>query len=140
MGRLIAEVDFEIHVAKGNAVGTILLVLGSLGLNQEASLLATDGTFGEPSVARHFDDQFALDIADGLFSQQEALKQSVIFVLVFAGENLKVATGKTMFGGVLSYFFLAFLGASAGAFLPIGAIGCEFTSGSGHIESPLEAV
>src|SRR5581483_1638703 len=128
MGRLIAEVDFEIHVAKGNAVGTILLVLGSLGLNQEASLLATDGTFGEPSVARHFDDQFALDSADGLFSLQEALKQSVVFILVFAGENLKVATGKTVLGGVLSYVFLAGLSTRTGAFLRVSAIGCKFTS------------
>src|SRR5581483_11090103 len=87
LGRLIADIHFQVR-ADSNSGCVLLVVLGRPRLDEEAAFLTTHGPFGEPGVAGHFGDELTFDIVGGLLGLEEALKQIVVLLLVFARENL----------------------------------------------------
>jgi hypothetical protein len=96
-------------------------------LDEETAFLEPDGAFGEPGMADHFGDEFALHVIDRFFGFHEAAKEVVIFGLVFAQEDLEAAA-EAVLDRVERDFFLRLLGTRSRALLSVGTIRGEFTA------------
>ncbi len=83
VGGVIADVTFQVLDVDADGDFAAFNLRGSFRLESKAVVLQAEGTFREPSVFGHFDDQLDFGLADGLFVFYELLQEGVELFLFF---------------------------------------------------------